>query len=171
MRSHNRHSIFFQVSPPGAFGKPRQILPDSRQHRPAFRPIRRHDPSLSPQTVLDKPLRWDLWKAGPLEKHSGPFSRIPAVRPASDGDFFFSCLIHVGREGVSAYFTRTAGREAVAENTRQTPVLLQILCCLACSALSFFPQVFHSFDRREIGFSVAQGDPDVVLTGDFGGDP
>ena len=74
-------------------------------------------------------------------------------------------------EGVSAYFTRTAGREAVAENTRQTPVLLQILCCLACSALSFFPQVFHSFDGREIGFSVVRGDPDVALTGDFGGDP
>ena len=72
---------------------------------------------------------------------------------------------------MSAFFTRTAGREAVAENTRQTPVLLQILCCLACSALSFFPQVFHSFDGREIGFSVAQGDPDVALTGDFGGDP
>lgn len=34
----------------------------------------------------------------------------------------------------------------------------------------FSPQVFHSFEGREIGFSVARGDPDVALTGDFGGD-
>ena len=171
MRLPIRHSIFFHFAPPGAFGKPRQILPDSRQHRPAFRPIRRHDPSLSPQTVLDKPLRRDLWKAGPLEKHSGPSSRIPGCQACVGRDFFSPALSMSEEEGVSAYFTRTAGREAVAENTRQTSALLQTLCWSVRSALSFFQKVFHSFDGREIGFSVARGDPDVALTGDSGGDP
>ena len=145
MRSRNRHSIFFQVSPREAFGKPRQILPDSRQHRPAFRQIRRHDPSLSPLAVLGKPLRRDLWKAGPLEKHSGPFSRIPAVRPASDGDFFFSCLIHAGRGGGERllYPYRgpggSCGKYAADSRSFADSLLFGLLCVVLFS--TGFPQL------------------------------
>ena len=87
------------------------------------------------------------------------------------GLFSFPALSMSEGEEVSAYFTRTEVQEAFAENTRQTSALLQTLCWSVRSALSFFQKVFHSFSRREIGFSVVRGDPDVALTGDSGGDP
>lgn len=171
MRLPIRHSIFFHSVPPGAFGKPRQILPDSRQSRPAFRPIRRRDPSRGPQTVRDKPLRRDLWKAGPLEKHTGPSFRIPCCQ-ASIGRYFFlflPCLCLKRRDRRLLYPYRGLGGNC--GKSQSAPDFLQTLCRSVRSALSFFQKVFHSFSRREIGFSVARGYPDVALTGDSGGDP